>query len=235
MYSDNTSVAHSAYHSLNFGAFIFTNKNTFSGLSNASISSASFAPSLDLLEDPSWYIESGATNHITNDLSKLLNFQAYLGSENYLLVMIMHCKLNILDQSCLIHLHLNLYVFFLIGSKPLLLNHILHVPYISKSLLSISKLLTDNPIIVEFLGNLCFIKAQSTGIFLLKAIAKDGLYKVKSSSTKAGADQSSFINYFVFNTPESLFVSCSIFPSTNFDALNSCELNKKSCLSIVIV
>lgn len=59
--SDNTSVAQSAYHSLNSGASSFANKNTFSGSSHASTSSASFAPSLDLLEDHSWYIDSGAT------------------------------------------------------------------------------------------------------------------------------------------------------------------------------
>lgn len=54
----------------------------------------------------------------------------------------------------------------------IMLHHVLHVAHITKNLLSISKLLTDNNVVVEFVDNTCYIKARNTGIILLKGIAK---------------------------------------------------------------
>ena len=37
-----------------------------------------------MVEDPAWYIDSGATNHITNDSGKLFEPKAYTRSEKLL-------------------------------------------------------------------------------------------------------------------------------------------------------
>lgn len=58
----------------------------------------------------------------------------------------------------------NIYSIFLtrLAHEPLLLNHVLHVPRITKNLLSVSQLLIANNVIVEFIANFCFIKARIT-------------------------------------------------------------------------
>ena len=68
--------------------------------------------------------------------------------------------------------------------EPLLLNH---VPHITKNLLSISKSLTNNNVVVEFVDNICYIKARNTWIILLKRIAQKGLYQVQAASNDSGA------------------------------------------------
>lgn len=50
-------------------------------------SSISVSPSPDVAEDPSWYIDSGASCHITSDSSKLLNLNLMLDLKCYLLEM----------------------------------------------------------------------------------------------------------------------------------------------------
>ena len=117
------------------------------------------------------------------------------------------------------------------NSEPLHLNHVSHVPHITKNLLSILKLLANNPVmkrnkvifflafrrsrwlsgIVEFVGNLCFIKTRSIEITLLEGVATRGLYRVKSFSSQFGATNSAFLSFVPLNSPKSLFACCSIF------------------------
>lgn len=49
-----------------------------------------------------------------------------------------------------------------------------------KNLPSVSKLLTYNNATIEFLENLCFVKARSSGFILLKKVAKGGLYQLQT-------------------------------------------------------
>jgi hypothetical protein len=58
----------------------------------------------------------------------------------------------------------------------------LHVPSISKPLLSISQLLADNDIYVEFNCDSCLVKALGSHQILLQGIRHNGLYVVTSSS-----------------------------------------------------
>lgn len=48
------------------------------------------------------------------------------------------------------------------------LNHVLRVPNISKSLVSISKLTSDNNVFVEFHSNVCFVKDKTIGTIILR-------------------------------------------------------------------
>ena len=54
--------------------------------------------------------------------------------------------------------------------KSLRLNNILHVPHITKNLVSISKCTTDNSVSVEFTPSCCYVKDLITGATLLKGV-----------------------------------------------------------------
>ncbi|XP_024046667.1 uncharacterized protein LOC112101007 [Citrus clementina] len=127
----------------------------------------------EIVEDPSWYIDSEATNHITNDLSKLVNPKAYVGNE----------QLYVGDGNALLIEHVGSVQLTTNTFESLFLNHVLHVPKITKNLLSVSKLLADNNVTLEFVGTYCFIKARRTWIILLEGVAKRGLHIVKSPSS----------------------------------------------------
>lgn len=43
-------------------------------------STSQIIPALEVVEDPSWYIDTRASSYITNDLSKLFDVKLYIGS-----------------------------------------------------------------------------------------------------------------------------------------------------------
>ena len=63
-----------------------------------------------------------------------------------------------------------------LSSKTLSLKHLLHVPYITKDLLSVSKFAKDNIVFFEFHPSSCFVKDRVTKTTLLEGILKGGLY-----------------------------------------------------------
>lgn len=90
----------------------------------------------------------------------------------------------------------------------IMLHHVLHVAHITKKLLIISKLLTDNNVVVEFVDNTCYIKAKNTGIILLKGIPKQGLYQVQAVHSLSQHQDPGFAALFSSKTfnPLSLFL-----------------------------
>ncbi|KAH9684881.1 retrovirus-related pol polyprotein from transposon RE1 [Citrus sinensis] len=170
---------------------------------------ATCAANPEVAEDPSWYIDSGATNHITNDLGNLVNPKVYVGNE----------QLYVGDGNALLINHVGSVKLTTNTAELLLLNHVLHVPKITKNLLSVSKLLADNNVTLEFVGTYCFVQARSTGIILLEGVAKGGLYKVQSPTSHS---QSAAVNTIHFN-------------QNQFHSLFAClpQGNKNSCLSAI--
>lgn len=57
--------------------------------------------------------------------------------------------------------HVGSLLIVTLTNESLLLNHVLHVPHITKNLLSISQVLANNDVIVEFVDTFCFIKAKT--------------------------------------------------------------------------
>jgi hypothetical protein len=62
--------------------------------------------------------------------------------------------------------------------NSLVLTNVLHVLAITKNLLSISKLICANNVIVEFSSHSYFIKDQATHKILLHGILHNGLYRI---------------------------------------------------------
>ncbi|KAL5758102.1 hypothetical protein ACOSP7_020713 [Xanthoceras sorbifolium] len=58
------------------------------------------------------------------------------------------------------------------------LTQVLHVPQITKNLLSISRFIVDNNSLAEFVNGCCLIKDKVTKKILLRGVLRDGLYQL---------------------------------------------------------
>ncbi|KAH9711302.1 retrovirus-related pol polyprotein from transposon RE1 [Citrus sinensis] len=118
--------------------------------------------------DDGWYLDSGATHHLTNDLNNLNISEPYEGNEKLIIGNGYGLTISRIGNT-----HLA------VGNHKLLLKNLLFVPHITKNLLSISKLTSDNSLIIEFCGNTCFLKDKKKRTVLLEGVAMKGLYKLK--------------------------------------------------------
>ena len=106
-----------------------------------------FVAIADLVSHQSWYTNSGATNHVSTKLSNF-SLKSYYHGENKLVI----DNGNKLPITHVGHIEIP----FL--SSHFYLRNIPLVPQIKKSLLSISFLMTNNRIFVEFYFNVCLVK-----------------------------------------------------------------------------
>lgn len=130
-----------------------------------------------VVADSAWYIDSGATNHVTKDAGIFQSYYVFGGTN----------KLYIGNGLGLDIQHIGSALLSTLSTIPIHLNNILHVPAIIKNLLSVSKLLTNNDILIEFHSTCCFVKAKNSRTVLLKGIAKGGLYQVEGLTTVSNA------------------------------------------------
>jgi histone deacetylase 1/2 len=86
-------------------------------------------------------------------------------------------RVNIGNGTCLRIQHIG-HSYFTSPSccKPVILHNLLHVPSITKNLLSVSKFACDNRVFFEFYSNNCNVKHQDTNETFLRGQIKDGLY-----------------------------------------------------------
>jgi len=90
------------------------------------------------VDDPLWYPDSGAMHHITNNSSVYSDKQPYDGSD---LVKMGHGKGLLISHISSVNFRSST------SNKPLFLTDLLHVPAITKNLLSVSKFCRDNNVI----------------------------------------------------------------------------------------
>lgn len=88
--------------------------------------------------DTAWYLDSGATDHLTADLNNLSLKSEYQGPD----------QLKIGNGSVLPITHIGSSSFHF-SNRSFMLNNILRVPTIAMNLLSVSKLCTDNDVFFE--------------------------------------------------------------------------------------
>lgn len=136
-------------------------------LHHAKLTSLNTAPSK--VVDPNWYFDIEAIDHITSDLQKLHLANEYHGSD----------KLQVGNGTDLPISH--------VGSSSLhylKLPSVFVVPHITKHLLSVSKISSDNDVYLEFWRNHCFVKSLH-GKTLLQGQVRNSLYCVPSSPNKS--------------------------------------------------
>lgn len=120
--------------------------------------------------DASWYVDSGATNHMTNDLSNLQLSTPYQGLEQVAVGNGQQLPITAVGNASIST-----------STKPILLRNILCVPQLTKNLVSISKFTKDNGVFVEFHDTVCFVKEKTTCKTLMKGDLINGLYQLDLS------------------------------------------------------
>ncbi|KAF7801076.1 Retrovirus-related Pol polyprotein from transposon TNT 1-94 [Senna tora] len=123
----------------------------------------------DAVNDAAWFPDSGATNHVTSDASNLMNDVEYTAAEQLHMGNGKGLLITNVGQS-------------LVKSSfqprhNLVLINLLHVPSITKNLVSVSKFSKDNSVFFEFHYDACYVKSQATKATLLKgSVRPNGLY-----------------------------------------------------------
>ena len=103
--------------------------------------------------DQGWYLDSGATHHLTNAVQNLTVGKSYSGSE----------MLLVGNGKGLSITHIGYTYFYTSLGALLHLTDMRRVPHITKNLISVSKLLANNSMIIEFTSEFCFVKDKVKG------------------------------------------------------------------------
>ena len=162
--------------------------------------------------DPLWYPDSGASHHLTPDLSQFSSKSTYNGED---LVQVgngagMRIK-HVGTSSLLCHN----------SHSSFSLNNLLHVPGLTKNLLSVSQFCKDNGVYFEFYSDSCCVKSQVTKETILQGILRGGLYvfpDLHSTSTEPIPLNNSLNNSVcsIDVSPSSFIASCLNNSSINF-------------------
>ncbi|GKV27558.1 hypothetical protein SLEP1_g36720 [Rubroshorea leprosula] len=121
-------------------------------------------------KDPNYYIDTGASDHMTSDSGKFYFKRPYYGNQKVLTG----------DGTPLNISH--------VGSTSvgaLNLNNVLVVPELKKNLISVSKFTDENPCIFEFSSDGFVIKDQVTQVVLAKGTRKGQLYALEEGEKHA--------------------------------------------------
>ena len=172
-----------------------------------------------------WYLDSGATHHLTNKMANMHVRDEFRGND----------KLIIGNGKGLSITHVGNITLTVQSSKLqyvctcIELTDILLVLSITKNLISVSKLTTDNNLSVEFLGSVCFVKDILKGKILLQGIAEKGLYKLLLNSSPQSA-YTVFISQSSINKHVSMLSQCYLNTTINSSCSEKCfQLNTNTC------
>lgn len=124
--------------------------------------------------DTNWYIDTGATDHLTSDLDRLSMQERYHGKDQVQVANGAGLHISHIGQSIIPGL-----------GRPLALRNILHVPRINKHLLSAHKFVSDNNVFIEFHADVFFVKDKATKKTLLQGKSKGGLYPIPFSRSSS--------------------------------------------------
>lgn len=187
--------------------------------------------------DQGWYLDSGATHHLTNAVQNLTVGKSYSGSE----------MLLVGNGKGLSITHIGYTYFYTSLGTLLHLTDMLCVPHITKNLISVSKLLANNNVIIEFTSEFCFIKDKVKGTLLAQGIAEGGLYKLLSQNDlfsnsevqvlKPNSMLSVVSNKIVNSCPESVKSVSVNSVSVNSMSFNNspASFNTSSCISMQLL
>jgi hypothetical protein len=122
--------------------------------------------------DPSWYADTGATDHLTNELDKLHVKEQYHGKDHVHTANGAGMRITHIGQSTIPT-----------SSQNLHLKNILYVPSVTRNLLSVKKFTLDNNVFFEFHPWYFLVKDRRTREVLLRGSCRGGLYRLDELST----------------------------------------------------
>jgi hypothetical protein len=133
--------------------------------------------------DSSWYPDTGANVHLTNDLSNLnLHVEDCTGMD----------KIRVGNGQGLKILHSG-HGILPTPSHNFQLFSLLHVPEIQKNLISVNQFTRGNHVFIEFHPNFFYVKDLKTRQLLLQGPSKLGLYPWPSSHAPSSKSLAAFI------------------------------------------
>jgi hypothetical protein len=135
---------------------------------------AAAATSNSYTVDTNWYTDSGAIDHITEELEKL-SFQKYHGDEQIHTANGAGMSISNVGEAIVST-----------QNHDLKLKQILHVPHAKKSLISVHRFTSDNNVLLKFHPYFFLIKDRATRRLLLKGRCHKGLYPLPASLAKLG-------------------------------------------------
>jgi hypothetical protein len=124
--------------------------------------------------DSTWYTDTGATDHITSELDKLVIHDKYNGSDLIRTASGVGMNINRIGKAIVSTPNCNLH-----------LNNVLHVPSAKKNLVSVHRLAVDNHAFLEFHPDFFLVKDQATKKTLLEGKCRGGLYPLPESRHEA--------------------------------------------------
>ena len=113
-----------------------------------------------VVNDTNWYPDSGASNHVTFDATNLMTKVEYYKSNQVHIGNSMGLSIKHVGQSVFSSPY---------TSRILSLKQLLHVPTITKNLLSVSKFTYANDVFFEFHSHSYFVKDQTSKTVLLRS------------------------------------------------------------------
>jgi hypothetical protein len=131
--------------------------------------------------DSSWYADSGAIDHVTGELEKLVVRDKYNGTDQIYTASGsgMHIK------------HIGHSIIRTPG-RDLSLNNILHVPKSTKNLASIHRIAFDNNVFFELHHDFFLIKDRESRRTLLGGSSKGGFYPIPCSTSTSSSSKQVF-------------------------------------------
>lgn len=120
--------------------------------------------------DVEWTTDTGASNHMTTSPGMLLNPKKYVGHDCVFIGDGSSLKINAIGDTLISD-----------GKNELLLHDVLHVPQLTRNLLSVSQLTSQYPLNCEFTDKLLCIKERATGRTMLTGQRKGDLYVLSKS------------------------------------------------------
>ncbi|KAJ1695555.1 hypothetical protein LUZ63_012253 [Rhynchospora breviuscula] len=128
--------------------------------------------STDTATSSDWILDSGASSHVASDLNNLSAFYNYEGIDSLQIGNGMGLPISHIGTAVLT-----------VSNLKIKLNNVLVVPSFSKNLISISKLLADNPqILIEFSSTSCSFKDLLTRDITHQVTCSSGLFCLTSTS-----------------------------------------------------
>lgn len=122
--------------------------------------------------DTNWYVDTGATDHITGQLDKLTTKERYKGTD----------QIHTASGEGMSIKHVG-HAIVPTPSRPLHLKNVLHVPEAAKNLVSVHKLVADNYAFLEIHGKYFLIKDKATRRTILEGPCRRGLYPLPARSS----------------------------------------------------
>jgi histone deacetylase 1/2 len=113
-----------------------------------------------------WYLDSGASHHLTQNERNLNNFAPYTGTNRVTVDNGKHLSISNTGSHRLVF-----------NSHSFQLRKVFHVPFISANLISVAKLCSDNNALIEFRSNSFIVKDLHTKKVLMQGRLENGLYK----------------------------------------------------------